>query len=462
MTEQPCKILVLDDEPDMAENLERILQSGGYETIVETDETKALALIEHEQPDLLLTDLRMPEIDGMTLLEQIKTRQWDIPVIMLTGYASVDSAVEAMKKGAADYLSKPFAPEELLLKIRKALDWDRLQQENRYLRERIEHQERSEGIIGQHPSLLNVLKMVKKVARTDSRVLLVGESGTGKELIAQTIHRQSSRRDKPFFAVNCGALTESILESELFGHERGAFTGAIATKKGIFEAAKGGTLFLDEIGETALSFQTKLLRVVEKEEFFRVGGTHPIKTDVRLIAATNQDLHQAIQNSRFREDLFYRLSVVQIHLPPLRERREDIPLLSAHFLGIHSQKIAKKVKGIHPDVMTMLMQYPWPGNIRELQNVIERAVIMVDPDHEIAPEHLPFNLLPEDIPTTEAAPPDSQAPAEALKMAEREIIINTLKACDWNRSLAAKKLGIGRRTLYDKLARLGISLKPNL
>jgi len=454
MKQRNFKILILDDEPDMAENLERILQSSGYETTVETESPKALDIVEREQPDLILTDLRMPGMDGMSFLEEIKTREWEIPVMILTAYASVDSAVEAMKKGAIDYLAKPFVPEELLLKVEKTLDWNRLREENRFLRERMETQDNYEGIVGQHPTLQDILRLVEKVASTDTRVLLVGESGTGKELIAQTIHRRSLRRNAPFFAINCGALAESLLESELFGHERGAFTGAVATKKGFFEAAKGGTLFLDEVGETSSAFQTRLLRVVEKGEFFKVGGTRPLNTDVRLISASNRDLHKAIAEGHFREDLFYRLSVVQIHLPPLRDRVEDIPLLAAHFLAIHSRQIKKKVKGIRPDAMGALTHYAWPGNIRELQNVIERAVIMVEAEEEIAPEQLPFNLLEKKT--------EVQNPAEALKNAEREIIIKTLKECNWNRSLTAKKLGIGRRTLYDKLARLGISLKPDL
>lgn len=454
MKHKTFKILVLDDEPDMVENLERILRSDGYETVVTTKSTTAVDLVERERPDLILTDFRMPELNGITFLEQIKSQQWEIPVIILTGYASVDSAVEAMKKGASDYLAKPFAPEELLLKVEKALDWNRLREENRYLREQIETREQYEGIVGQHPTLQNILRLVEKVAATDSRILLVGESGTGKELIAQTIHRRSLRHESPFFAINCGALTESLLESELFGYERGAFTGAARTRKGIFEAAKGGTLFLDEIGETNLTFQTKLLRVVEQEEFFRVGGTRLLKTNARLIAASNRDLRKAIAEGDFREDLFYRLSVVQIQLPPLRERVEDIPLLATHFLAIHSQRIKKKVTGIRSNAMNALSRYKWPGNIRELQNVIERAVIMVEPGEEISPEHLPFNLLEEKT--------EVQNPGEALKHAEREIIIQTLKECNWNRSLTAKRLGIGRRTLYDKLARLGISLKPDL
>jgi two-component system response regulator HydG len=396
----------------------------------------------------------MPDLDGIAFLEQVRSRQKDIPVIMLTAFASVDSAVEAMQKGANDYLAKPVSPEELVLKVEKIRAWSQLVEENRYLRKRIEDQAQFGEIIGQHPALQKILQLVKKVAPTDTRILLVGESGTGKDLLARTIHQLSVRWQAPFFAINCGALTESLLESELFGYERGAFTGAMATKKGIFEAAKGGTLFLDEVTETSLSFQVKLLRVVETGEFFRVGSTRPLQTDVRLISASNRNVSKVIAQGDFREDLFYRLSVVQISLPPLRERIEDLPLLATHFLTLHMRQIKKKVRGIHPAAMAAMKQYSWPGNIRELENVIERAVIMAEAGEEIKPDHLPF------MPPKERTKAAGSIPA--LKKAERQVIIETLKACDWNRSLAAKRLGIGRRTLYDKLARLGISLKPNL
>ncbi|MFQ5903638.1 MAG: sigma-54-dependent transcriptional regulator, partial [Candidatus Binatia bacterium] len=318
-----AKILILDDEPDMAENLGLILDGVGHETIIETESLKALDLVERKRPDLIVTDLVMPKLDGIDILEQIKDRHPEIAVIVLTGYATVDSAVMAMKKGASDYLSKPFSPDELLLRVHKALTWKQLREENRYLRDRVQRGDQYGEIVGQSQALGDVLKLVDKVAVTNATVLLSGESGTGKDLIAHAIHRRSSRRDAPFFALNCGALSENLLESELFGHERGAFTGASTTKKGIFEVANSGTLFLDEISETSLSFQTKLLRVVEEGEFLRVGGTSPLKADVRLISSGNRDLQKAIADRVFREDLFYRLSVVQIHLPPLRERVED-------------------------------------------------------------------------------------------------------------------------------------------
>jgi DNA-binding NtrC family response regulator len=443
----------VDDEPDMAENVGLIVERAGYETTVETESTRVVNLLETKQPDLVVTDLMMPEMNGVELLEEIKVSHPQLPVIVVTAFASVDSAVEAMKKGASDYLSKPFSPEELLMRVEKALAWTELKEENRALRERFEEEDRYKEIIGESSALQEILRMVDKVAATEARVLLVGESGTGKELIARNIHRRSSRRNRPFFAINCGALPENLLESELFGHERGAFTGAVGSKKGIFEVADGGTFFLDEVSETSGSFQTKLLRVLQDGEFLRVGGTRPLKTDVRLISATNQDLHRCISDGRLREDLFYRLSVIQIQLPPLRERSEDIPLLVSHFLSIYSRQIKKRLKGVCSDAMDALGRHSWPGNIRELENVIERAVIMADGD-EIRLEDLPSDLL-----GSRAEEP--RQPMEELKDMERELLLRTLRECRWNRSRAAKKLGIGRRTLYDKLARLGIPLSPS-
>ncbi len=449
MNGRRVRILVVDDEPDMAANIGLILRTAGHETLVETDALEALEAVERERPDLVVSDLRMPGLDGLAFVERVKRAHPEVSVVLLTGYASVDSAVEAMRRGASDYLAKPFAPDELLLRVERALAWTQLTEENRYLRERVERGEPYGQIVGQSAALAEVMRLVDKVAATDARVLLTGESGTGKELIARTIQRRSPRRDAPFFAVNCGALTESLLESELFGHERGAFTGAVATKKGIFEVAGAGTLLLDEIGETSPAFQTKLLRVVDQGEFLRVGGTRPLKVAVRLIAASNRDLRKAIAAGHFREDLFYRLSVVQIDIPPLRERPEDIPLLAVHFLAVYSAQIKKKARGIHPDAMLALSRYGWPGNIRELENVIERAVIMMEDGEEISPDHLPVELL-------EGLDGRAAEPMEEVRDAERQLILRTLRECGWNRSQAAIKLGIGRRTLYDKLARLGI------
>jgi DNA-binding NtrC family response regulator len=452
MTRRSGRIVVVDDEPEMAESVKLILQRAGHEVHVESDGRKAVDLASSERPDLVVTDLQMPGLDGLGLIDQLKARQFPGPVIVLTGYATVDSAVEAMRRGATDYLPKPFAPDELVLRVERALHWSDLAEQNRYLRERMESQG---ALVGDSPALVEVLRLIDKVAPTDSRVLIVGESGTGKELVARTIHRRSLRRDMPFFALNCGALAETLLESELFGHERGAFTGAVGTKKGFFEVADRGTLFLDEILETSPGFQTRLLRVIQEGEFVRVGGTRALKTDVRILASSNRDPRAAIAEGKLREDLFYRLSVVQIALPPLRERASDVPLLAAHFVAVYSRQIKKCVAGIDPEALRALERYAWPGNIRELENVIERAIIMAEPGELIGIHDLPDDLL---APAAHEAP--SNEPMHELKEAEREILLKALRECHWNRSLAARKLGIGRRTLYDKLARHGISLRP--
>jgi DNA-binding NtrC family response regulator len=446
------KVLVVDDEPDMAESVELVLRGAGHEAIVETQSEAALAVVERERPDVVITDLRMPGLDGLGLLTRIKEAHPEVPVIVLTGYASIDSAVEAMRRGAADFLSKPFVPDELVFKVQKALAWERLAEENRLLRERVQKDGRhGPCIIGASPGFAEVMKLVDKVAQTDARVLLAGESGTGKELIARAIHERSRRSQASFFAIDCGA--ESLLESELFGHERGAFPGAVGVRRGLLEVADGGTLFLDEIAETSAALQARLLRVVQDGEFVRLGGSRPIKTDVRIISSTNRDPKRAVAEGRLREDLFFRLSVVQIQLPPLRQRVEDIPLLALHFARLYAKETKKKVTEIAADAMEALEQYPWPGNVRELQNVIERAVIMAEADGEIRTEDLPPDVV-------EKRAEESQDARGVLREAERELITRTLRECHWNRSLAAKKLGIGRRTLYDKLARLGISLHP--
>jgi DNA-binding NtrC family response regulator len=455
-TRKTARILVVDDEPEMADSIGRILRRAGHQTLVETDARRAVEAALSERPDVVVTDLQMPNLDGFGVIEQLKARQCPAPIVVLTGFATVDSAVEAMRRGATDYLPKPFDPGELLLRIERALAWGELAEQNRYLRERIEAAAPHGAIVGESPALEEVMRLVNKVAPTDTRILIVGESGTGKELVARTIHRRSLRRERPFVALNCGALAESLLESELFGHERGAFTGAVATRKGFFEVADGGTLFLDEISETSLAFQTKLLRVIQEGEFLRVGGTRALETDVRILASTNRDPRKAIAEGKLRDDLFYRLSVVQVTLPPLRERASDIPLLAAHFASLYAAQIKKPVSGIHPDALRALERYPWPGNIRELENVIERAVIMADAGEPIGLHDLPDDLLVADV----ADPGAASEPMHEVREAERELLLKALRDSHWNRSLAARTLGIGRRTLYDKLARHRISLHP--
>ncbi|MFQ5657173.1 MAG: sigma-54-dependent transcriptional regulator [Candidatus Methylomirabilales bacterium] len=450
MRDRAKQILIIDDEPDMAENVSLILSRAGYDCTTCTESRKAVALVDEDPPDLIVTDLRMPNLDGMVLLDRVKEEGWDTPVIMMTGYATIDVAVEAMKKGASDFLAKPFPPEELVLRVRRALDLSRVLEENRYLRQRLEGDPRFKDIVGESHAMQQVFAALEKVMAADSRVLITGESGTGKEVVARAIHAGSPRRDRDFFAVNCVALTESLLESELFGHEKGAFTGAIASKKGVFELADGGTLFLDEIGDTSPAFQAKLLRVVQENEFKRVGGVRLIRTDVRIISSTNQDIKKAIAARTFREDLYYRLSVVHIHLPTLRERKEDIPLLVDHFLARLQTRLTKRAKGVNAEAMDLLQRYHWPGNVRELENVMERALIMASGE-EITPAELPLQL----------GLGGTRRRGGSMEELERELIERTLVECNWNKTEAARRMGIGRRTLYEKAARLGISLRSD-
>ena len=455
MEEKP-KIFVLDDNLDMAETVGLMLARAGYQCTVSSQSTKAIDIIAECQPDLIITDLRMPGVSGMEILEHVKNADPALPVIILTGYATVDAAVEGMKKGAADFLSKPFHSDELVLKVKKALTHAKVLDENRYLRDEIQSASLTPQIVGNSEAMKKILEALERLREADCRVLLTGESGTGKEVIARAIHRMSPRRKEKFFAVNCVALTETLLESELFGHEKGAFTGATLMKKGLFEMADRGTLYLDEIADTSLAFQAKLLRAVEENELKRVGGIKNLTVDVRIIAATNKELKKETAKGTFREDLFYRLSVVHIHLPPLRERKEDIPLLVDHFLHKLSHKMAKKIKGVNKMAMEALLAYSWPGNIRELENALERGMIMAS-GGAICPEDLPLSTT-EPLSMVESGELEELTTLEEL---EKELIQKTLLECNWNKSLAAKKIGIGRRTLYDKATRLGIPLKPD-
>jgi DNA-binding NtrC family response regulator len=450
-----AKILVVDDEPDMVETLEQMLSGANYDVVTAVDSAKAFDLIPKERPDLIITDLVMPDLDGIGFLQRIKAHYPNIPVILLTGYATVDSAVDAMKKGASDYLSKPFHSEELFLRVQKCLTWSEIDEENRYLRSRMQSETQSSAIIGQSRALWQLLHLVDKVAPTDAAVLLLGESGTGKDLLARTIHDRSSRRDGPFFSVNCAALSENLLESELFGHERGAFTGAIENKKGIFEVANKGTLFLDEITETGLSFQAKLLRVVQNGEFLRVGGNRYLKSDVRLISSSNRDIQAAIANGSFRSDLFYRLSAIQIHVPPLRERSEDIPLLARYFVEKYATELRRPVPVITPEALLLLTNYSWPGNIRELRNTIERAVILGH-GAVITPEQLPKEM------TAAVKPPAPELafriPQEGFRLSdlERKLVEEALELASGNQVQAARLLGISRDAFRNRLKKHGL------
>ncbi len=401
-------ILIVDDEKNYLLVLEALLVDAGYEIITCDSASQALEVTSSHDLDLVITDMRMPGVDGMEFLAQLQGRQPELPVIMMTAYATVEKAVEAMKRGAFDYITKPFKNEELILTIRKAIEMHRLKQENRLLSQELQGRFKFDNIVGKSKVMRQVYAIIEKVAQTRASVLVTGESGTGKELIARAIHFNSTRRDKPFISVNCSALPETLLETELFGHERGAFTGAITRRKGRFELAHNGTLFLDEVGDMSAALQVKLLRVLQEMKFERVGGTTTLQVDARLVAASNRNLRREVEIGRFRQDLYYRLKVVHIKVPPLRDRRDDIPLLVHHFLKKVAQANGLPAKGVSHEALKYLYQYDWIGNVRELENVIERAVILCDGD-EIRPQDLPEELFQKRLPgVTEEATGESQ------------------------------------------------------
>ncbi len=373
---RPPRILVVDDERSMRELLAIVLRREGYEVLLAENGKSAIATLEREPVDILISDIKMPDLSGVDVLRAAKRIDQDILGIMITAFASTDTAVEAMRLGACDYLSKPFDVDLLRMKVREKIENRQLRQENVLLKRTLGLAHQFANIIGRSEAMLDVFKMIETVARTNSTILLTGESGTGKGLVAQAIHYHSLRRDRPVVAVNCGALPEALLESELFGHMRGAFTGADSNKKGLIEVAERGTVFLDEIGEMNAVMQVKLLRVLQERKFRRVGGLDEMQADIRVIAATNQDLSKLVADGRFREDLFYRINVIGIHLPPLRDRREDIPLLAEHFLAKYGEQMGKAIGGISHEALEALQAYDWPGNIRELENTIERAVAL--------------------------------------------------------------------------------------
>ena len=444
------KVLIVEDEMDMAFNYEQIIRGSGMKCLISTEPREVIRLVSLEKPDVILCDLRMPEIDGMELLEKIKTEWPGLPVIIITGYATIDVAVEAMRKGASDFLAKPFPPDELLLKVQRVFDYSKLEEENLYLKRDLNQERQFERIVGESQAIRNLFLQIERISATDCRVLITGETGTGKELVAREIHHRSLRKDRGFYGVNCASFTGTLLESELFGHEKGAFTSAHSAQRGLFELADKGTIFFDEIGETSPSFQANLLRVIQESEFKRLGGERILKTDVRVLCSTNRDIKKAIAEGTFREDLFYRLGVVQIHLPALRERKEDIPLLVDHFLAKCFSKNKKRVGGITSDTLDLLLRYPWPGNIRELENAVERATLMVSGD-QLTAEDFAFLFSPES---------DPQKRKGTLEDLEKELIERTLVECHWNKTLTAKRMGISRRALYEKALRLGISLNP--
>ena len=445
-------ILVVDDEKNYLLVMEALLAGAGYEVFTVDSGEEALELTRRNDLDLVLTDMKMPRMSGIELMEQLQQVYPDLPVIMMTAYGTVEKAVEAMKKGAFDYILKPFKNEEILLSIAKALDLRHLLTENRRLKQDLEQRYRFENIVGNSKVMQTIFAMVEKVAQTRATVLLSGESGTGKELIARAIHHRSPRSQGPFISVNCGALTETLLESELFGHEKGSFTHAVAMRKGRFELAEGGTLFLDEVAEMSPALQVKLLRVLQEMEFERVGGSKTIRADVRVVAASNQDLKTEVEAGNFREDLFYRLNVVHMEMPPLRLRSDDIPLLVTHFIQKYAEANNKGGVQIEPEVMKVLLRYPWPGNVRELENVIERAVILCG-KNIITTADLPANVAeaPETEFNIDLLVPSHIPLPEALEKIEELMIRRALNQTGYVQVRAAELLGITKSLLQYKL-----------
>jgi two-component system response regulator HydG len=447
----PKTILIVDDEQSHRLMLRAHLEGEGFQIVEASDGHEAVDRAAERSFDLVLMDIRMPTMDGIEALKRIKEATAATPVIMMTAYGSINSAVEALQAGAIDYLTKPLDMDELIFKAKKALYYRHLEEENILQRERLGLRFDFSSIIGTSPRMKELFETLALAAPTEATVLLLGESGTGKELVANAIHQNSPRKDKPYVKVNCAALPETLLESELFGHEKGAFTGAIDKKKGRFERADGGTLFLDEIGEMSPPTQTKILRVLQEREFEAVGGTKTIEVDVRIIAATNKDLAEEVKRGKFREDLYYRLNVVPITIPPLRERTEDIPLLAEHFLRIYSEKNKRDITGFGPGMMEAFIGYNWPGNVRELENIVERTVIMSRDD----------TISLEDLPPVFAGPQpegDRTPPPTSLREVERETILKTLHQTGGNRTHAAQILGITRKTLQNKIKEYGLDV----
>ncbi len=444
-------ILIVDDEKNIRDGLAEAFSLEGYATLTAQDGQEARNILDDHYVDLVVTDLKMPKVSGMELLQFIKRRWQNIPVIIITAHGDISEAVAAMQYGALEFITKPLDLDHLLKLTKNALEIRELSIKNQELREEVLAQQRISSIIGKSPAMRKIFDLVRKVAPTKASVLITGESGVGKELIADAIHNLSPRRDKPLIKVHCAALAESLLESELFGHEKGAFTGAQTRKRGRFEMADTGSLFLDEIGEINQNVQIKILRVLQERKFERVGGESTLEVDVRFIAATNKDLKLEIEEGRFREDLYYRLNVVNIHVPPLRERREDIPLLAATFLHEFSQENAKEIEGFETRAKQALFAYDWPGNVRELRNCIESAVVMAS-GRFIVMEDLPPG------PRSTQEKKEIHIPAlSSLQEAEKILIAETLAMLGWNKTKTAEVLKIGRKTLYQKIDEYGIA-----
>ncbi|HSB77150.1 MAG TPA: sigma-54 dependent transcriptional regulator [Candidatus Methylomirabilis sp.] len=445
-----ARLLVVDDDPASCEAVAEALRAEGYEVEMVQGGRAALALVKEQLFDVVVSDIRMPDLDGLGLLRGLHAVSPDISVILMTAFGTVEAALAAIKEGAYDYVGKPLRLDELLLTIRRALEQRRLVRENQRFRQTLQERYHLDNIVGVSPRMIEVFKLIARVAPTRSTVLITGESGTGKEVVAHALHWNGPRATGPFITIDCGGLAEGLLESELFGHVRGAFTGALTTRRGLFEAGDGGTVLLDEIGEVGPNIQAKLLRVLELQEVRPIGANEPIRIDVRLIAATNKDLSVEVREGRFREDLFYRLNVVRIELPPLRERREDIPVLAHHFLRKYAARNGKAVDAIAPEAMALLEAHTWPGNVRELENAIERAIAVSG--HSV--------LLPDDLPLHLASSHKQSAVVTgdlvSLDELTRQHLVRVLVSTGGNKKRAAEILGVDRRTLYRMLARYAI------
>ncbi|MEI6215529.1 MAG: sigma-54 dependent transcriptional regulator [Desulfuromonadales bacterium] len=453
------RILLIDNEAGLCRMMEQVLLDHGYLVRFYTSPHKVVEEFRASAWDLVISDIKMPGMSGLELLKAIKEKQPDIPVIMITAYATVDMSIQALRAGAYDMLTKPFEPDELVYRVRNALQQRQLLEENRELRAELESRFSYDNIIGASDGLKSVLERVARVAIRDTSILVTGESGTGKELIAQAVHYNSPRHDKRFIAINCGALPENILESELFGYRKGAFTGATENRSGLLEAADGGTLFLDEVGNLPINVQKTLLRFLQEKEFHRLGETQPTRVDVRIISATNAELKDAIKQGLFREDLYYRLNVVTIHLPPLRDRRSDIPLLAAHFIQLQNQKFKTAVKGFEGDALKLLYAAGWPGNIRQLRNVIEACMAIESGDHISADTLTQFIEIdsPDEVVRSDDSISDTQVPySAALEHYETTLLKGLIKRHGGSIESAAREAGMNMVTMYRKIKKFGI------
>ncbi len=445
------RVMLIDNEEGLCRMMEAVLTDRGYTVRAYTHPLRAMEVFRPEDWDLVITDIKMPGIDGLEVLQRIREKSKTLPVIMITAFATVEMSIQALRSGAYDMVTKPFEPDELLYRVKNALQHTKLLEENRELRQELVGKFHFDNIIGASAGLKSLLEKVGKIAIRDTSVLITGESGTGKELIAQAIHYNSPRRDGRFVAINCGALPESLLESELFGHKKGAFTGAGETRQGLLEAANGGTLFLDEVGNLPMNVQKTLLRFLQEKEFLRIGENRPTKVDVRILSATNSDLQAEVKSGAFREDLFYRLNVVNLHLPPLRQRREDIPLLIAHFIKQQNEKFGTGIKGFSPEALHAAVDFPWPGNIRQVRNVIEACLAIETADYVSLPILAQFVEMPENAAGERSAVGEESDYTAALTRFEIDYLKDLLQRAGGNVEIAAREAGMNMATIYRKL-----------